>query len=106
MIIVAGIAEQEDGRLYNSAVAVGPDGHIGTYRKNHLWAAENLFFEPGDLGVPVWHTPYGRIAAMICYDAWFPEIFRMAAVQGADLICIPNKLGPYAGATEKASSYG
>ena len=30
MIIVAGIAEQEDGRLYNSAVAVGPDGHIGT----------------------------------------------------------------------------
>lgn len=94
MIIVAGIAEQEDGRLYNSAVAVGPDGHIGTYRKNHLWAAENLFFEPGDLGVPVWHTPYGRIAAMICYDGWFPEIFRMAAVQGADLICIPTNWVP------------
>ena len=94
MIIVAGIAEQEDGRLYNSAVAVGPEGHMGTYRKNHLWAAENLFFEPGNLGVPVWHTPYGRIAAVICYDGWFPEVFRMAAVQGADLICIPTNWVP------------
>jgi len=94
MIIVAGIAEQEDGRLYNSAVAVGPKGHIGTYRKNHLWAAENLFFEPGNLGIPVWHTPYGRIAAVICYDGWFPEVFRMAAIQGADLICIPTNWVP------------
>ena len=94
MIIIAGIAEEEDGRLYNSAVAVGPEGHIGTYRKNHLWAAENLFFEPGNLGVPVWHTPYGRIAAVICYDGWFPEVFRMAAVQGADLICIPTNWVP------------
>ena len=94
MTIVAGIAEQEDGRLYNSAVAVGPKGHIGTYRKNHLWAAENLFFEPGNLGVPVWHTPYGRIAAIICYDGWFPEVFRMAAIQGADLICIPTNWVP------------
>ena len=94
MIIVAGIAEQEDGRLYNSAVAVGPKGHIGTYRKNHLWAAENLFFEPGNLGIPVWHTPYGRIAAIICYDGWFPEVFRMAAIQGADLICIPTNWVP------------
>lgn len=101
MIIIAGIAEQEDGRLYNSAVAVGPEGHIGTYRKNHLWAAENLFFEPGNLGVPVWHTPYGRIAAVICYDGWFPEVFRMAAVQGADLICIPTNWVPMPEQPEK-----
>ncbi|MEM9629427.1 MAG: nitrilase family protein [Pseudomonadota bacterium] len=94
MIIVAGIAENDDGKLYNSAVAIGPDGHIGTYRKNHLWAAENLFFEPGNRGVPVWHTRYGRIAAAICYDCWFPEIFRMAAVQGADLLCIPTNWVP------------
>ncbi len=94
MIIVAGIAENDGGKLYNSAVAIGPDGLIGTYRKNHLWAAENLYFEPGDRGVPVWHTRYGRIAAAICYDCWFPEIFRMAAVQGADLLCIPTNWVP------------
>lgn len=94
MIFVAGIAERAGKRLFNSAVAVGPDGHVGTYRKNHLWAAENLFFEPGDLGVPVWHTRHGRLAAAICYDGWFPEIIRMAAVQGADLLCIPTNWVP------------
>jgi len=94
MIVVAGIAERAGKRLFNSAVAIGPDGYIGTYRKNHLWAAENLYFEPGDFGVPVWHTAYGRIAAAICYDGWFPEIIRMAAVQGADLLCIPTNWVP------------
>jgi predicted amidohydrolase len=94
MTIVAGIAERDGRKLFNSAVALGPDGYIGTYRKNHLWASENLFFEPGDLGVPVWHTPIGRIAAAICYDGWFPEIFRLAAVQGADLVCIPTNWVP------------
>lgn len=94
LIIVAGIAEREGAKLFNSAVAVGPDGYIGTYRKNHLWAAENLYFEPGDLGIPVWHTRVGRIAAAICYDGWFPEVFRLAAVQGADLVCIPTNWVP------------
>ena len=38
--IVAGIAERAGSSLYNSAVVVGPSGHIGTFRKVHLWAAE------------------------------------------------------------------
>lgn len=68
MVIVAGIAERQDENLYNAAVVVGPKGYIGTYRKNHLWGAENLFFEPGDLGMPVFHIGSGRIACAICYD--------------------------------------
>src|ERR1700730_10711035 len=44
--IVAGIAERSGGALYNSAVVIGPSGYVGTFRKVHLWAAENLFFEP------------------------------------------------------------
>ncbi|HLI11711.1 MAG TPA: nitrilase family protein [Alphaproteobacteria bacterium] len=92
--IVAGIAERCGAALFNSAVVVGPQGFIGTYRKNHLWGAENLFFEPGDLGVPVFHTAIGRIAAAICYDIWFPEIFRLAALQGADILCVPTNWVP------------
>ncbi len=92
--IVGGIAERYQGRLYNSAVVVGPDGYIGTYRKNHLWSEENLFFEPGNLGVPVWCTPFGRIAVAICYDIWFPETFRLAALQGADILCVPTNWVP------------
>jgi predicted amidohydrolase len=92
--IVAGIAERDGGALYNSAAVIGPKGFIGTYRKNHLWGAENLFFEPGNLGMPVFHTEIGRIAAAICYDIWFPELFRLAAVQGADILCVPTNWVP------------
>src|SRR5262249_20269206 len=53
-VIVAGICERANDALYNSAAIIGPSGFVGTYRKVHLWGAENLFFEPGDLGVPVW----------------------------------------------------
>lgn len=94
MTIVAGITERDGESLFNSAVVVGPKGYIGRYRKNHPWGAENLFFEPGNLGVPVFQTPIGRIACAICYDIWFPEIFRLAALQGADLLCVPTNWVP------------
>jgi predicted amidohydrolase len=93
-VIVAGICERAGEALYNSAVIVGPDGYIGAYRKVHLWGAENLFFEPGDLGVPVWKTRFGRMAVAICYDGWFPETYRLAALQGADILCVPTNWVP------------
>ncbi len=94
LFIVAGITERDGDKLYNAAVVVGPSGYVGTYRKNHLWGEENLFFEPGNLGVPVFHVGAGRIACAICYDIWFPEIFRLAALQGADLLCVPTNWVP------------
>jgi len=96
LYIVAGIAEREGDVLYNSAVVIGPQGLIGTFRKNHRWAEENLFFAPGDTGFPVFDTPLGRIAVAICYDIWFPEVFRMAALQGADILCVPTNWVPMA----------
>lgn len=95
--IVAGIAERVGQKLFNSAVLVGPDGHVGTFRKMHLWAAENLFFEPGDLGFPVYSTPIGRIGMLICYDGWFPEAYRLCALQGADIVCVPTNWVPIPG---------
>jgi predicted amidohydrolase len=100
LLVVAGIAERSGERLYNSAVFVSAGGLIGHYRKNHLWADENRFFEPGDLGVPVFHTEYGRLAIAVCYDIWFPETFRMAALRGADLMCIPTNWVPMPGQRE------
>lgn len=94
MVIVAGITERDGDNLYNAAVVVGPKGYLGTYRKNHLWGAENLFFEPGNLGMPVFHIGPGRIACAICYDIWFPETFRLAALQGADLLCVATNWVP------------
>ena len=94
LVIVAGIAEREGDSLYNAAAIVGPNGLLGRYRKNHLWGAENLFFEPGNLGMPVFRTGAGRIACAICYDIWFPETFRLAALQGADLLCVATNWVP------------
>lgn len=98
--LVAGIAERCGERLFNSSVIFGPAGYIGTYRKVHLWNRENLFFEPGDLGFPIFHTPIGRIATFICYDGWFPEAYRSCALQGADIICIPTNWVPIPGQAE------
>jgi len=95
--LVAGIAERQGPSLYNAAVLTGPEGYIGTYRKNHLWDEEKLFFEPGDVGVPVWPLPFGRVAVAICYDQWFPEIYRLAALQGADIVCTPTNWVPMPG---------
>ena len=64
--LVAGIAERCGDRLYNSALIAGPQGYIGTYRKLHLWGDENLYFEAGDLGLPVFHTELGRLGVAIC----------------------------------------
>lgn len=85
--ICAGITEREGNHLYNSVVVVGPEGYIGTYRKTHLWNEEKLWFEPGDLGFPVFSLPFGKIGCRICYDIWFPEVTRILVAQGADIIC-------------------
>ena len=95
--LVAGINECDGQSLYNSSVVIGPQGHIGTFRKVHLWNAENLFFEPGNLGFPVFRTSIGRIGSFICYDGWFPESYRLCALQGADIVCIPTNWVPIPG---------
>jgi N-carbamoylputrescine amidase len=95
--LVAGICERAGSNLFNSAVVIGPAGYVGTYRKVHLWNEEALYFEPGDLGFPVFHTPIGRIGVGICYDGWFPETFRLCALQGADIVCVPTNWVPIPG---------
>ncbi|WP_019121159.1 nitrilase family protein [Brevibacillus massiliensis] len=90
-IYLSGSLVERDGEnLYNTAVLIGPNGYIGKYRKTHLWDRDKLFFTPGNLGFPVFETELGRIGMLICWDVWFPETFRILAVQGADLICTLN----------------
>lgn len=90
LYVVAGIAEKDKENLYNSAVIIGPEGYIGTYRKNHLSNEEKRYFELGNLGFQVFQTDIGRVGILICYDIWFPEAVRINALQGSDLICVPT----------------
>lgn len=88
--LCGGFVEADAGRYYNAAVLIGPDGIVGRYRKTHLWDEEKLFFEPGDLGLNVFHLPFGRVGIMICYDGWHPEVARILKLKGADIILDPT----------------
>jgi predicted amidohydrolase len=75
--------------FYNS-VAVLDDGRLaGVYRKIHLPVEENHYFLAGDEVVVV-ETRAGVIAPMICYDLLFPEVTRIAALRGAEVIVIAS----------------
>ena len=94
--LVTGIGEKSDSQCYNAAVLIGPKGHIGTYRKVHLFWDEKTWFAPGDVGFPVWQTDLGTIGMMVCFDWIFPESARSLALQGAELVCHPaNLVLPY-----------
>lgn len=97
LVIVAGIAERVGDRLFNAAVVLGPQGPMGTYRKLHLWGDEHLYFEAGDLGLPVFDSVHGRLGVVICYDGWFPETYRLLAMRGVDIVCMPTNWVPMAG---------
>lgn len=84
------------GVLYNSAVLVGPAGHIGTWRKHTLPGhatdlagpgafPDRRFFRLGSRS-PVFDTPLGRIGILVCYDVFFPELARLLVLKGADLV--------------------
>ncbi len=90
--IVAGIAERSSGRVYNSAVLVGPGGLLGLYRKAHLFWDEKRLFSPGDTPFRVYDIGRARIGMMICFDWLFPEAARRLALDGADIICHPSNL--------------
>ncbi len=104
IVLVAPIYEKAiKGELYNTAVVIGPDGEImGRYRKTSiplvktpsLVGNEKYYFKPGDLGFPVWQTPFGvNVGVMICYDRHFPEHARLLALNGADLVFVPTATG-------------
>lgn len=94
--IVLGMPEVAASRgiFYNSAPLIGPDGVVGVYRKTHSYAADLKWASDGDLGLPVWETPLGRIGTMICMDAGYFEPARVLALAGAHVLCFPtNWLG-------------
>jgi predicted amidohydrolase len=90
--IVTGLPEADPytGVYYNSAVLVGPKGVVGSYRKTHLFSADPRWAREGKNEIPVFDTPIGRIAILICMDAMYFEPARLAALKGADIIAFPT----------------
>ena len=90
--------EALNGVYYNTSVIIDADGtYLGKYRKLHIpqdpYFEEKFYFTPGDLGVPVFKTQFGKISLIICWDQWFPETARLACLAGAEIILVPTAIG-------------
>ncbi len=90
-----------DGHHFNTSILVDRNGSIvGKYRKVHLPGhdtfdpdrafqhLEKRYFEPGNLGFPVWETMGGRMGMCICNDRRWPETFRVMGLQGVELVML------------------
>jgi N-carbamoylputrescine amidase len=99
VVIVASLFERRTAGVYhNTAVIIDADGSLaGIYRKMHIpddpLYFEKFYFTPGDLGFRSFPTRYGRVATLVCWDQWYPEAARLAALTGAQVLFYPTAIG-------------
>ena len=105
--LIAPIFEKRaPGVYHNSSAILSPEGKVaGIYRKMHIpddpAYFEKYYFTPGDLGFPAFDTPAGKISVLICWDQWFPEGARLAALRGGQVIFYPTAIGWHPAEKEK-----
>lgn len=90
LYIVLSVFERDGHLVYNTAVALGPDGKlVGKYRKVCLPRGEVMGgIAPGH-EYPVFDTRFGKLGMMVCYDGFFPEVARELTNRGAEVIAWP-----------------
>lgn len=90
MHLIAGLLEAHPtvvGTVYNSAVLIGPDGDVlGVHRKMHIPGEERHYFYPGNT-TGVFRTELGNLGLIVCADRRFPELARVLALKGAEILC-------------------
>jgi len=92
MHLIIGFAEKCGEQCYNSAALIGPNGIEHIYRKAHLFNEEKFCFDQGNTPFIVNEVNGVKIGIMICFDWVFPEVTRVLALQGAQIICQPSNL--------------
>lgn len=102
-IIAGSIPEKEatstSERIYNTSFMFNPDGKIiAKHRKMHLFDIDvkgKIYFKESDTltagnQITIAETSFGKIGIGICYDIRFPELARLMALEGADILCYPG----------------
>jgi N-carbamoylputrescine amidase len=95
VVIVLNLYERDGDCAYDSSPVIDADGQVlGTTRMLHVAQMPHFFeqdyYTPGDHGMPVYQTAVGRIGVAICYDRHYPEVMRSLALQGAELVIVPQ----------------
>ena len=99
IVLIASVFERRTAGVYhNTAVVIDADGSLaGLYRKMHIpddpLYFEKYYFTPGDLGFRCFDTRYARLAPLVCWDQWYPEAARLAALGGAQILFYPTAIG-------------
>jgi len=106
VVIIAPVFEKKNGRYYNCAAVINEKGKLlPTYHKIHIpqdrFFYEKNYFEQGSGDYKIHKTKFCRLSALICYDQWFPEAARMAALAGAEIIFYPTAIGGIVGHKSK-----
>lgn len=95
MVTVLNLYEREGQKAYDSSPILDADGsllgitrmvHITDYPQFH----EQDYYTPGDTRAPVYDTALGRVGIAICYDRHYPEYMRALALDGAELVVVPQ----------------
>ena len=95
IVIVLNLFELDGKYTYDSSPVFDADGsYLGKTRMVHVpdYACfhEKSYYTPGDRGAPVFETRHGKIGIAICYDRHYPEYMRALALNGAELVVIPQ----------------
>jgi len=98
VVLTVSVFERAGNAYFNTLVVIDADGtQLGSYRKSHIpdskGYSEKFYFNPGESAFPVWDTRYGKVAALICWDQWFPEAARILALKGAEVLIYPTAIG-------------
>ena len=91
MHVILPVVERRGDARYNTALLIDRNGEFtGRYDKTHLTGEERNRYglTPGDT-YPVFELDFGRIGVMICYDGHFPEVGRILALEGAEILFFP-----------------
>lgn len=95
IVIILNLFEHDGELTFDSSPVINIDGSImGTTRMIHITDYkcfhEQQYYAPGNHGITVYDTPYGKIGIAICYDRHYPEYMRALAVEGAEIVFVPQ----------------
>lgn len=89
-IITGSMPEMKDGKLYNVGYLCKRDGTLERYEKLHVTPDEaKVWGLQGGNSLKVFDTDCGKIGILICYDSEFPELSRLLADEGMNILFIP-----------------
>jgi N-carbamoylputrescine amidase len=95
VVIILNLFEKDAGNTFDTSPVINSDGKIlGKTRMIHIteyeYFHEQGYYHPGDKGVPVYETEFGKFGVAICYDRHYPEYMRALGIGGAEIVFIPQ----------------